>query len=108
MGREKMYFVNQADNSTVDVRERITEEEVSEIERSGLDPMSAPPGPYTVQPDRQGRLVWQTGRLGLLRGRLLPTTEEPLHIPGSDESLPGAEQPDLPGGGGQGPEEGRL
>ena len=63
--REKMYFVNQADKSTVDVRERITEEEVSEIERSGLDPMAAPPGPYTVQPDRQGRLVWLTGPPGL-------------------------------------------
>merc|ERR1711936_933715 len=64
MGREKMYFVNQADNSTVDVRERITEEQVSEIERSGLDPLAAPPGPYTVQPDRQGRLVWLTGPPG--------------------------------------------
>ena len=62
--REKMYFVNQADKSTVDVRERITEEEASEIERSGLDPMAAPPGPYTVQPDRQGRLVWLTGPPG--------------------------------------------
>ena len=36
--------------------ERITEEEAMEIERSGLDPMSAPPGPYTIQPDNQGKV----------------------------------------------------
>ena len=62
--REKIFFENSGDRSNVDVYERITEEEASEIERSGLDPMSAPPGPYTVQPDRQGRLVWLTGPPG--------------------------------------------
>ena len=62
--REKIFFENSGDRSNVDVYERITEEEASEIERSGLDPLAAPPGPYTVQPDRQGRLVWLTGPPG--------------------------------------------
>ena len=29
------------------------------------DPVSAPPGHYTVQPERQGRLLWITGPPGL-------------------------------------------
>ena len=62
--RERIFFENPADKSQVDVRERITKEEADEIEKSGLDPILAPPGPYTIQPGKQGRLVWITGPPG--------------------------------------------
>ena len=62
--REKMFFVNGANRSVVDVSERISKKEAEEIERTGLDPISAPPGPYLLQPDHQGRLIWLTGPPG--------------------------------------------
>ena len=34
--------------------ERITQKEIEDIEND-FDPIEAPPGPYTIQPDKQGR-----------------------------------------------------
>ena len=62
--RERLFFVNNANKAEVDVSERITEEEAAEIERSGLDPIAAPPGPYILQPSLPGRLIWLTGAAG--------------------------------------------
>ena len=38
----------------------VTEEEAERLANDG-DPISAPPTPYKVEPERQGRLVWITG-----------------------------------------------
>ena len=62
--RERIFFENPADNSQVDVRERITREEAEDIEKSGLESISAPPGPYKLQPDKQGKLIWISGPPG--------------------------------------------
>merc|ERR1719309_127103 len=42
----------------------VTEEEIDEIENEG-DPIDAPPGPYKIQPEYQGKLLWLTGPPGL-------------------------------------------
>jgi len=42
----------------------ITDEEAAELLEDG-DPIEAPPAPYKLQPDNQGRLVWLTGPPGL-------------------------------------------
>ena len=42
----------------------MTEEEAERLANDG-DPISAPTSPYTVEPDRQGRLLWLTGPPGL-------------------------------------------
>merc|ERR1719402_1604880 len=42
---------------------KITEEE-EEILADG-DPVEAPPGPYKVQPEYQGRILWITGAPGM-------------------------------------------
>jgi len=44
--------------------EWVTEEEMAAIEEDG-DPIEAPPGPYKVQPDNLGKLLWITGAPGL-------------------------------------------
>merc|ERR1719309_1209864 len=44
--------------------EWVTEEEIAEIENEG-DPIDAPPGPYKIQPEYQGKLLWLTGPPGL-------------------------------------------
>ena len=62
--RERLYLNNSVDLSKMDVYERITEEEAEEIEKSGLESISAPPGPYKLQPDKQGKLIWISGPPG--------------------------------------------
>ena len=44
--------------------EWVTKEEAERLAKDG-DPLSAPTSPYTVEPERQGRLVWLTGPPGL-------------------------------------------
>ena len=44
--------------------EKITEEEAKEVLEDG-DPIEAPPTPYKLQPENQGRLLWFTGPPGL-------------------------------------------
>eukprot|EP00090_Calanus_glacialis_P002740 TRINITY_DN12044_c0_g1_i3.p1 TRINITY_DN12044_c0_g1~~TRINITY_DN12044_c0_g1_i3.p1 ORF type:complete len:331 (+),score=83.34 TRINITY_DN12044_c0_g1_i3:73-993(+) len=44
--------------------EWITEEEAAELQADG-DPIDAPPAPYKLQPENQGRLLWFTGPPGL-------------------------------------------
>ena len=43
----------------------MTEEDLRFSIETESDPISAPPGHYTVQPGQQGRLVWITGPPGL-------------------------------------------
>ena len=43
---------------------KITEEEKIELENN-FDPIEAPPGPYTVQPDVQGKIIWLSGAPGM-------------------------------------------
>ena len=43
----------------------MTEEDLRAAIEAESDPISAPPGHYTVQPERQGRLLWITGPPGL-------------------------------------------
>ena len=42
----------------------ITDEEAKALEEDG-DPIEAPPGPYKIQPENQGRILWITGSPGL-------------------------------------------
>ena len=44
--------------------EKISEEEAAELLASG-DPVDAPPGPYKVQPEYQGKILWLTGAPGM-------------------------------------------
>jgi len=44
--------------------QKITEEEMEEI-LNDCDPIEAPPGPYTVQPGKKGRIIWLTGAPGM-------------------------------------------
>jgi len=44
--------------------EWITEQEAAELQADG-DPIDAPPAPYKLQPDNQGRLLWFSGPPGL-------------------------------------------
>jgi len=44
--------------------EKITEEELMAIEND-FDPIEAPPGPYKVQPQNQGKIIWLTGAPGM-------------------------------------------
>jgi len=44
--------------------EKITEEDVEAI-LNDCDPIEAPPGPYTVQPGKKGRIIWFTGAPGM-------------------------------------------
>jgi len=44
--------------------EKITEEEVEKI-MNDFDPIEAPPGPYRLQPDKKGRILWFTGAPGM-------------------------------------------
>ena len=44
--------------------EWITDEEAAALEGEG-DPIEAPPGPYKIQPEIQGKLLWITGPPGL-------------------------------------------
>jgi len=44
--------------------EKITEEEFEEI-MNDFDPIEAPPGPYKVQPDKKGKIIWFTGAPGM-------------------------------------------
>ena len=62
--REKMFSLDSASRSEVVVSERISEEEAREVERAGTDPITAPPGPFILQPENQGRLVIISGPPG--------------------------------------------
>ena len=44
--------------------EKITEEEFIFIENDN-DPIEAPPGPYTIQPDVPGKILWLSGAPGM-------------------------------------------
>lgn len=44
--------------------ERVTQTEIEEIEND-FDQIEAPPGPYTLQPHIQGKLVWLSGSPGM-------------------------------------------
>jgi len=44
--------------------EKITKDEYEEI-MNDYDPIEAPPGPYKVQPDRKGKILWFTGAPGM-------------------------------------------
>jgi len=44
--------------------EKITEAELEEI-MNDFDPIEAPPGPYTVQPGKKGKIIWLTGAPGM-------------------------------------------
>ena len=44
--------------------EMITEEEKQEI-MNDFDPIEAPPGPYKIQPEVQGKLLWFSGAPGM-------------------------------------------
>ena len=44
--------------------QKITEEELEEL-LNDCDPIEAPPGSYTVQPDKPGKIVWVTGAPGM-------------------------------------------
>ena len=43
---------------------KITEEELNEL-LNDCDPIEAPPGSYTVQPDKPGKVIWLTGAPGM-------------------------------------------
>ena len=62
--REKIFFLDTASKTKVVVSERISEEEAREVERDGTDPITAPPGPFTLQPEKQGLLVVISGPPG--------------------------------------------
>jgi len=44
--------------------EKITEEQFDKI-MNDFDPIEAPPGPYKVQPDKKGKILWFTGAPGM-------------------------------------------
>jgi len=44
--------------------EKITEEELKNIQND-FDPIEAPPGPYKVQPEKKGKIIWLTGAPGM-------------------------------------------
>jgi len=44
--------------------EKITEEEMIELEND-YDPIEAPPGPYKLQPENKGKLLWFSGPPGM-------------------------------------------
>ena len=46
------------------ILEWVTEEEAQRLAKDG-DPIEAPPSPYNVEPERQGKLLWITGPPGL-------------------------------------------
>ena len=71
-GRVKKLGVVSADGKKITMKgdwgisciEWITEEEAAELEEEG-DPIEAPPGPYKIQPENQGKFLWITGPPGL-------------------------------------------
>ena len=48
----------------ISVIEKITEEEKEAI-MNNFDPIEAPPGPYKIQPDVQGKVLWFSGAPGM-------------------------------------------
>ena len=62
--RERMFTLDSASRTEVVVNVRISEEEAREAEKEGMDPITAPPGPYSLQPERPGRLVLISGPPG--------------------------------------------
>merc|ERR1719210_1477558 len=50
--------------SGVTTFEKITEEELIALEND-FDDIEAPPGPYKVQPEKQGKIIWLSGAPGM-------------------------------------------
>jgi len=44
--------------------EKITEDQLKAIQ-DDFDPIEAPPGPYKIQPEKQGRIIWLSGAPGM-------------------------------------------
>jgi len=49
---------------TIYTVEKITDKELEELEND-FDPIEAPPGPYKVQPENQGKILWISGAPGM-------------------------------------------
>jgi len=61
---ERLYYKKTHDPNEIDIHARISQAEADEIDADEGDPIDAPPGPYKIQPEYQGRLVWLTGPPG--------------------------------------------
>lgn len=62
--RHQLVFLSNINRDQLAVYERISPEEAEQIDRDQGDPIDSPPGPYKVEPGRQGRLVWISGPPG--------------------------------------------
>ena len=60
-GGKKIYMKGMGGQYTMD---KITEEQLEELEND-FDDIEAPPGPYKVQPENQGRILWFSGAPGM-------------------------------------------
>ena len=75
----RLYYKKDHDPENIDIHARITQvlryqrkvpivpivqAEADEIDADTGDPIDAPPGPYKIQPEYQGRLVWISGPPG--------------------------------------------
>merc|ERR1719471_2519858 len=61
----KTAFFSNRDDTILQPCERITEDEAKKLDSDLGDPISAPPGPYKVQPQVKGRFLWINGAPGL-------------------------------------------
>ena len=59
---DSLFSLDSASRSEVVVSERISEQEAQQTEREGTDPIAAPPGPFTLQPEQQAE--WSSGGVG--------------------------------------------
>ena len=62
--RHQLVFLSNINKDQLAVYERISLAEAEKIDRDEGDPICSPPGPYKVEPGRQGRLVWISGPPG--------------------------------------------
>jgi len=60
----RLYFKIDHDPDEIKILESISEAEADAIVADEGDPIDAPPGPYILQPENQGRLLWLTGAPG--------------------------------------------
>ena len=60
----RLYYKMEHDPDNIEIDARITQAEADEIVADAGDPAEAPPGPYKIQPEYQGRLVWINGPPG--------------------------------------------
>jgi hypothetical protein len=61
---QKLYFKSDVKTTPVGYLEWISQEE-ADLKACDGDPIAAPPSHYTLQPGRQGKLLWITGAPGL-------------------------------------------